>query len=66
MVLSLIAAADAVLSPKQKELGVVLVNIGATTTSLIVYEEGELLYLSVLPIGGVHITNDLAVGLRIM
>jgi len=64
MVLSLIAVADTVLSPKQKELGVVLVNIGATTTSLIVYEEGELLHLSVLPIGGIHITNDLAVGLR--
>ena len=64
MVLSLIAAADAVLSPKQKELGVVLVNVGATTTSLIVYEEGELLHLSVLPVGGIHITNDLAVGLR--
>jgi len=64
MILSLIAIADTVLSPKQKELGVVLINIGATTTSLIVYEEGEMLYLGVLPIGGVHITNDLAVGLR--
>jgi len=64
MVLSLIAAADAVLSQKQKELGVVLINVGATTTSLIVYEEGELLHLSVLPVGGIHITNDLAVGLR--
>ncbi|HRY36942.1 MAG TPA: cell division protein FtsA [Candidatus Magasanikbacteria bacterium] len=64
MVLSLIAIADTVLSPKQKELGVVLVNLGATTTSLIVYEEGELLHLAVIPVGGVHITNDLAVGLR--
>ncbi|MDO9509924.1 MAG: cell division protein FtsA [Candidatus Magasanikbacteria bacterium] len=64
MVLSLIAVADTVLTPKQKELGVVLVNIGAATTSLIVYEEGELLHLFVLPIGGSHITNDLAVGLR--
>ncbi len=64
MVLSLIAVADTVLSPKQKDLGVVLVNIGATTTSLIVYEEGELLHLSVIPVGGIHITNDLAVGLR--
>jgi len=64
MVLSLIAVADTVLSPKQKDLGVVLVNIGATTTSVIVYEEGELLHLAVIPIGGVHITNDLAVGLR--
>ncbi len=64
MILSLIAVADTVLSPKQKELGVVLVNIGSTTTSLIVYEDGELLHLTVLPIGGIHITNDLAVGLR--
>lgn len=64
MVLSLIAAADTVLNPKQKELGAVLINIGATTTSLIVYEEGEMLHMSVIPVGGIHITNDLAVGLR--
>lgn len=64
MILSLIAAADTVLGQKQKELGVALINIGATTTSLIVYEDGELLHLAVIPIGGMHITNDLAVGLR--
>ncbi len=64
MVLSLIAVADSVLNQRQKELGVVLINIGSTTTSFIVYEEGEMLHFGVLPIGGIHITNDLAVGLR--
>jgi len=64
LVLSPLAAAEAVISPKQKELGAALVNIGATTTSLAVFEEGELLAAAVLPIGSEHITADLAIGLR--
>ena len=59
-----IAAAEAVLSTKEKELGVVLVNIGGSMTSIVVFEEGELVHLSVLPVGGSHITNDIAIGLR--
>ncbi|MBP9751559.1 MAG: cell division protein FtsA [Candidatus Moranbacteria bacterium] len=59
-----IAAAEAVLSAKEKELGVVLVNIGGSMTSTVVFEEGELVHLSVLPVGGAHITNDIAIGLR--
>ncbi|NTW14184.1 MAG: cell division protein FtsA [Candidatus Moranbacteria bacterium] len=59
-----ILAAEAVLNPKQKELGVVLIDIGGSTTSVIVYEEGELVHMSVLPVGGMHITNDIAIGLR--
>lgn len=59
-----IAAAEAVLNPKQKELGVVLVDIGGSTTSIVVFEEGELVHLAVLPVGGAHITNDIAIGLR--
>ena len=59
-----LAAAEAVLHQKQKELGVVLVNIGGSTTSMAVYEDGNLLYLSVLPVGSGHITNDIAIGLR--
>jgi cell division protein FtsA len=59
-----IASAEAILSPKQKELGVVLVNMGANTTSLAVFEDGDLLHLAVLPVGGGHITNDIAIGLR--
>ncbi|OGI24588.1 MAG: cell division protein FtsA [Candidatus Moranbacteria bacterium RIFCSPHIGHO2_12_FULL_54_9] len=59
-----IASAEAVLSTKQKELGTVLINIGGSTTSMVVFEDGDLLHLSVLPVGSGHITNDLAIGLR--
>jgi cell division protein FtsA len=59
-----IAAATAVLNRKQKELGVAVVNIGSTTTSLAVFEEGDLLHAAILPIGASHITNDIAIGLR--
>ena len=64
MVLEPLAAAKAVLSKKQKELGVALINIGGGTTSLAVYEEGDLLHTAVLPVGAGHITNDIAIGLR--
>ncbi len=64
LVLSPCAAAEAVLSKRQKELGVCLVDLGAGTTSLAVYEEGDLLHTSVVPVGGMHITNDIAIGLR--
>ncbi|MBI4079205.1 MAG: cell division protein FtsA [Candidatus Levybacteria bacterium] len=59
------ASALAVLSDTEKELGVVLVDIGAGTTDIAIYVEGALSYSSVLPIGSRHITNDLAIGLRI-
>ncbi len=64
LVLSPLAAAEAVIGPKQKELGSALINIGASTTSLAVYEEGELLHTAVIPIGSEHITADIAIGLR--
>lgn len=60
-----LAAAHAVLSDQQKENGVVLIDIGGTTTNLAVYDEGDLQHVAVLPIGGVNITNDLAVGLKV-
>ncbi len=63
-VLSPLAAARATLSKRQKELGVILVDIGAATTSLAIYEESDLLHTAILPIGGSHITNDIAIGLR--
>ncbi len=63
-ILSPLAAAKAALTKRQKELGVVLVDIGGGTTSVIVFEENELLHTAVLPIGGSHITNDIAIGLR--
>ncbi len=64
MVLSPLAASRAVLTKKQKELGVALVNIGGGTTSLAIYEEGDLLHTTILPVGAGHITNDIAIGLR--
>ena len=64
LVLSPLAAAEAVIGTKQKELGAALINIGASTTSLAVFEEGELLHTAVIPIGSEHITSDLAIGLR--
>lgn len=59
------ASSLAVLSDTEKELGVILVDIGAGTTDIAVYTEGSLGYSSVLPIGARHITNDLAIGLRV-
>jgi cell division protein FtsA len=64
LVLSPLAAAEAVIDTKQKELGAAVVNIGASTTSLAVFEEGELLHTAVIPIGSEHITADVAIGLR--
>jgi cell division protein FtsA len=62
--LSGLAAAEAVLSRQQKEAGSVVLDIGAGTTNLIVIEDGEVQHIAVLPIGGTHITNDLAIGLK--
>lgn len=59
-----LASAKASLNKRQEELGVALLDIGGGTTSLVVYEERELIHLAVLPIGGGHITNDIAIGLR--
>jgi len=59
-----LACALAVLDKRQKELGVVLVDLGAGTTSMVLYEEHVLLHTSVLPVGTSHITNDIAIGLR--
>jgi len=60
-----LAAAQATLDKRQKELGVVLVDLGAGTTSLVAYEENYLLHTAVLPLGASHLTNDIAIGLRI-
>jgi len=64
LVFSPLAASGVVVTSKQKELGVAVVNIGASTTSLAVFEEGELLHAAVLPMGSAHITSDIAIGLR--
>ena len=59
-----LAAAEAVLNRQQKESGTVLLDIGAGTTNLVVIEDGEVQHVAVLPIGGINITNDLAIGLK--
>ncbi len=59
-----IAAAETVLTKQQKELGVAIVDIGAGTTGVAVYQEGSVVHSGILPIGSGHITNDLAIGLR--
>ncbi len=64
LVFAPLAAARSVLSKRQRELGVVLVDCGGGTTSLAVFEENRLLHTAVLPVGAMHITNDIAIGLR--
>jgi cell division protein FtsA len=63
-VLAPLAAAQAILTKRQKELGVALVDLGGGTTGLSVFEEGQLLHTAVIPVGAGHITNDIAIGLR--
>jgi len=64
-VFSGLASSESVLSPTEKELGCVLVDIGGGTTSLSVFIEGAPIYSSVIPIGAKNVTNDLAIGLRV-
>ncbi|PIP28595.1 MAG: cell division protein FtsA [Candidatus Moranbacteria bacterium CG23_combo_of_CG06-09_8_20_14_all_35_22] len=63
-VLAPLASAKATLTKRQKELGVVLIDIGGGTTSVAVFEEDDLIASVVIPVGGNHITNDIAIGLR--
>lgn len=64
LVLAPCAAAESVLSRRQRDLGVIVADLGAGTTSVAVYEEGDLLHTAVIPIGQMHVTNDIAIGLR--
>jgi cell division protein FtsA len=59
------AAAQAVLTPTEKELGVVLLDIGGGTTSIATFEEGAITYSTSIPFGGANVTRDLAAGLRL-
>ena len=61
---SSLAAAEAVLNRQQKESGTLLLDIGAGTTNFVVVEDGEVQHVAVIPVGGIHITNDLAIGLK--
>ena len=64
LVLNGYASGEAAIYPAEKELGVVVVDIGGGTTDIALFDQGTLWYTAVLPIGGDHITSDLAVGLR--
>lgn len=60
-----VAAARSVLSEKQMEQGTAIIDIGGSTTGVTIYEEGDLQYSGVIPLGGNNITNDLAIGLKV-
>lgn len=64
VVLGVLAASEAVLTPKQKELGVVVVTIGSATTTIAVFEQGSLLHVAAIPLGSERITSDIAIGMR--
>mgnify|MGYP003387786929 CR=1 FL=1 len=59
-----LAAAEAILSRDQKEAGTLVMDIGASTTNLAIIEDGEVQHISVIPMGGINVTNDLAIGLK--
>jgi len=64
LTLAVLAAAEAVLTPEEKELGVALLDVGGGTTGMVAFHRSVVQHMALLPIGGSHITNDLAAGLR--
>lgn len=64
LVLQPLASAEAVLHEDERELGVVLIDIGGGTTDLTIFNDGAIVYTACLGVGGNHVTNDIAVGLR--
>lgn len=64
LVLQQMSAAEAVLTPDEKELGVALVDIGGGTTDIAVFVDGAIQHSAVISVGGEQLTNDIAVGLR--
>jgi len=64
VVLNALASGEAVLEPAEKEMGVLVADIGGGTTDLALYKQGTVWHTHVIPIGGHHITNDIAIGLR--
>lgn len=65
LIFSGLASAQAVLTDTEKELGVILADIGGETTDVVIFVDGAIAYSSVIPIGGRHVTSDIAVGLRV-
>jgi len=64
LVPSTIAAAEATLTKRQKELGVLVIDVGAGCTSVAIFEEGTILHSVCLPVAGESVTSDIAIGLR--
>ena len=64
LVLQPLASANAVLSADEKEIGAVLIDIGGGTSDVIIFVDGAVVHTSVVPIGGINLTNDIATGLR--
>jgi cell division protein FtsA len=64
VVLQALASAESVLTPDERDLGVLLIDVGGGTTDVAVFRDGAVWHTAVIPLGGDHITNDIAVGLR--
>ena len=64
MVISSLAAAEATLTDTEKELGVLVADIGGGTTDIAIFVDGAVYHTAVLPVGGINVTNDVAIGLR--
>ncbi|MBI3458633.1 MAG: cell division protein FtsA [Candidatus Rokubacteria bacterium] len=64
LILQPLASAESVLTPDERDLGVVVVDVGGGTTDVALFRENAVWHTAVIPLGGDHITNDIAVGLR--
>ncbi len=64
LVLNALASAEAVLEPAEREMGVIIADMGGGTTDIALYMEGHVWHTKVIPVGGYHITNDIAIGMR--
>jgi cell division protein FtsA len=64
VVLQPLASAESVLTPDERDLGVILIDLGGGTTDVALFREGAVWHTQVIPLGGDHVTNDIAVGLR--
>lgn len=64
LVLEPIATAEAVTTADEREMGVILIDIGGGTSDIAVFHDGTIVYSGVLPVGGNHVTRDIAIGLR--
>lgn len=64
LVVGILAAAEVAATLRQKELGVAILNVGGSSTTLAVFEQGDLLHMASIPVGSEHVTSDIAIGLR--